>query len=383
MADRQTTGGYPKIATVIAADLPLAGQLAPGDWIHVRAVCATGRARRAAAARTASGRAGRMTALADALRAAFGDRRPGAAATGAVHDLQGRRPGRPARDRRPADELCAGRRASRGPRACRSPSSAAARIFSSRMPGVRGLVIRVRGGEVRQVAPDGIRADAGVTINGLVRWTITHGLAGLEAWAGTPGTVGGAIYRQRAFPGAQHQRFRRRGPPARIATARSRTCRRRRMEFAYDYSRLHRTGEIVLVGRFPGRPPASPSSCAPSRASRWPIESAPSRSRSPSAGCIFQNPDPARDPRAGGHSVVGRSAGRSRRTQRRARRRRAGVADARNFIVNEGRATAADVRALIDRCKHEVCGSTASGCAKRLCARIRAVRRPAREAAED
>jgi antagonist of KipI len=34
MADRQTTGGYPKIATVISADLPLAGQLAPGDWIQ-------------------------------------------------------------------------------------------------------------------------------------------------------------------------------------------------------------------------------------------------------------------------------------------------------------------------------------------------------------
>jgi biotin-dependent carboxylase-like uncharacterized protein len=37
MADRQTTGGYPKIATVISADLPLAGQVAPGDWIEFRA----------------------------------------------------------------------------------------------------------------------------------------------------------------------------------------------------------------------------------------------------------------------------------------------------------------------------------------------------------
>jgi antagonist of KipI len=37
MADRQTTGGYPKIATVITADLPLAGQLAPGDWIQFTA----------------------------------------------------------------------------------------------------------------------------------------------------------------------------------------------------------------------------------------------------------------------------------------------------------------------------------------------------------
>jgi len=34
MADRQTAGGYPKIAYVITADLPLAGQLAPGDFIE-------------------------------------------------------------------------------------------------------------------------------------------------------------------------------------------------------------------------------------------------------------------------------------------------------------------------------------------------------------
>ncbi|MFQ5992104.1 MAG: biotin-dependent carboxyltransferase family protein [Nitrospiraceae bacterium] len=33
MADRQTTGGYPKIAVVISADLPLAAQLVPGDRI--------------------------------------------------------------------------------------------------------------------------------------------------------------------------------------------------------------------------------------------------------------------------------------------------------------------------------------------------------------
>jgi antagonist of KipI len=34
MADRQTTGGYPQIATVITADLPVAGQLGPGDWVE-------------------------------------------------------------------------------------------------------------------------------------------------------------------------------------------------------------------------------------------------------------------------------------------------------------------------------------------------------------
>jgi antagonist of KipI len=36
MADRQTTGGYPKVATVITADIGLAGQLGPGDTISAK-----------------------------------------------------------------------------------------------------------------------------------------------------------------------------------------------------------------------------------------------------------------------------------------------------------------------------------------------------------
>ncbi|MCQ1530627.1 5-oxoprolinase subunit C family protein [Lutispora saccharofermentans] len=38
MADRQTTGGYTKIATVIWADLPLLAQMGPGDAVHFQAV---------------------------------------------------------------------------------------------------------------------------------------------------------------------------------------------------------------------------------------------------------------------------------------------------------------------------------------------------------
>jgi len=34
MADRQTAGGYAQLAIVISADMPLAGQLAPGDWVQ-------------------------------------------------------------------------------------------------------------------------------------------------------------------------------------------------------------------------------------------------------------------------------------------------------------------------------------------------------------
>src|SRR5713226_4647372 len=39
--------------------------------------------------------------------------------------------------------------------------------------GVRGLVVRTRGGEIHRLDADRVRADAAVTINGLVRWTIT------------------------------------------------------------------------------------------------------------------------------------------------------------------------------------------------------------------
>ena len=67
--------------------------------------------------------------------------------------------------------------------------------------GVRGLTLRIHGGESSQDGPDGVRADAGVTINGLVRWLASRGLAGLEAWAGTPGTVGGAICGNAHFQG--------------------------------------------------------------------------------------------------------------------------------------------------------------------------------------
>jgi len=33
MADRQTTGGYPRIGNVISVDLPLLAQLKPGDYV--------------------------------------------------------------------------------------------------------------------------------------------------------------------------------------------------------------------------------------------------------------------------------------------------------------------------------------------------------------
>jgi UDP-N-acetylmuramate dehydrogenase len=218
--------------------------------------------------------------------------------------------------------------------------------------GIRGLVIRLRGGQIRAAAAGCIRADAGVTINGLVRWTITHGLAGLEAWAGTPGTVGGAIFGNAHFKGRNISDLIELvtlvGPQGEVEDVRPED-----MEFRYDFSRLHRTREAVLSADFrvvPGSPDLLRAVARDSLAYRKRTQPL----ASPSAGCIFQNPDPVRDRVPDG---IPWSAG--------ALVDRAGLKGAReggarvsathgNFIVNEGPATARDIRALVERCKREV-----------------------------
>jgi UDP-N-acetylmuramate dehydrogenase len=218
--------------------------------------------------------------------------------------------------------------------------------------GVRGLVIRVRGGEVRSVAPDAVRADAGVTINGLVRWTINHGLAGLEAWAGTPGTVGGAIHGNAHFQGRNMGELVERVTVATLAGEVT-DVPAAEMEFGYDTSRLQRTGEKALSADFrvgAGDPAALRTTARASLAYRkrtQPLES-------PSAGCIFQNPNPARDRLPDG---IPFSAGAlvDRAGLKGAREGRAQVSTTHaNFIVNEGGASASDIRRLIERCKAAV-----------------------------
>lgn len=218
--------------------------------------------------------------------------------------------------------------------------------------GVRGLVLRIHGGEVRLIDQGTVRADAGVTINGLVRWTLGHGVAGIEAWAGTPGTVGGATYGNAHFQGRLISELLIR---VRLLTpeGEERLVETSDMAFGYDYSRLHRTSEIVLSAEFAigaGDPTALRRVARESLAFRkrtQPLEKA-------SAGCIFQNPDPAQDRVPEG---VPWSAG--------ALVDRAGLKDVSeggarvsprhgNFIVNDGGANAADIARLIARCRTAV-----------------------------
>jgi len=125
------------------------------------------------------------------------------------------------------------------------------------------------------------------------------------------------------------------------------------MEFGYDRSRLQRTHEIVLAVEFRtgrGDPAALRATARESLAYRkrtQPLSSA-------SAGCIFQNPDPAVDRIPDG---IPASAG---ALVDRAGLKGSGSGGARvspahgNFIVNEGDASAAAIRALIEECRVRV-----------------------------
>ena len=219
--------------------------------------------------------------------------------------------------------------------------------------GVRGVVLRTRGGDVTRIDDRLIKADAAVTINGLVRWTINKGYAGLEAWAGTPGTVGGAIYGNAHWKKTnigdlvESVRLIKRDGTLLQAPA-------DRMEFDYDYSRLKDTGEIVLWVAFKVTAGADPAALRAVARESLAFRKRTQPLESPSAGCIFMNPDAVRDrvpadiPASAGALVdraglKGASRGGARVSPTHA-----------NFIITDGSAKASAIHALVEECRAAV-----------------------------
>jgi UDP-N-acetylmuramate dehydrogenase len=223
--------------------------------------------------------------------------------------------------------------------------------------GVRGLTLRIHGGEIVEDGSRTVRADAGVTVNGLVRWLAGRGLAGLQAWAGTPGTIGGAICGNAHFQGrliSEHvvsvRVLTRSGDVLDVPV--------QDMAFAYDRSRIQGSGEIVLSVVFAVMPGAAPDDLRAEARNSLAFRKRTQPLHQSSAGCIFQNPGPEQLVPEG----VPRSAG--------ALIDRAGLKGASsggavvsplhaNFIVAAPGSRAADVRALVERCRDAV--SQASG----------------------
>ena len=206
--------------------------------------------------------------------------------------------------------------------------------------GIPGIVVKLGRGFGRvdwTEKTDGAsaRAGAAVQLGRLARAAAERGLAGLEFAEGIPGTVGGALFMNAGAYGGDVARavavvegLGRDGTPRRLAAS-SLAFGYRRTELPAGFVvtavgfRLRRDDPVRVRGRM-----------AEARARRL----AAQPHGQPNGGSVFKNP-------AGDHAgrlieaagLKGARAGRARISERHA-----------NFIVNEGGARAADVKALMD-----------------------------------
>ena len=210
--------------------------------------------------------------------------------------------------------------------------------------GFRGVVIQNKASDIHLVGLKGrhnsdeekkevfVEAESGTLFNHLIRYTVSEGLQGLEGFLGTPGTIGGALYNNAHFKDKLVGDY---VSSAVILTKEGRKdVDRSYFQFAYDYSILHKTHDILLSAIFrllPGN-----------KAELWKeaTESVTRRRDTqpldlPSSGCAWKNVESGKlstgylidecglkEQSVGGAKISGKHA---------------------NFIVNEGKASAQDV----------------------------------------
>jgi UDP-N-acetylmuramate dehydrogenase len=195
-------------------------------------------------------------------------------------------------------------------------------------PGLRG--IRFAGSEAT--------AESGALLSRLVKMAAERGLDGLVGAAGIPGTVGGAIVMNAGTSGGEVS--------DRIvwveisdASGEERRIPKQELRFAYRASRLQGSRALLLAAHFhldpaPGKPLLDQVRAFCDRRK----ESQPLQM--PNAGCVWRNPPSG--PSAGQlideAGLKGLAVGGAQVSEQHA-----------NFIINRGGATAADVRALMER----------------------------------
>lgn len=218
--------------------------------------------------------------------------------------------------------------------------------------GIRGLVVRSRHGEICQSSAETVRASAGVTLNGLVRWMVRRGISGIEAWAGTPGTVGGAVAGNAHFGGRLlSERIRGVGLVGKDMSEERVSASD--MNFGYDVSRIQTSKEVILWAEFKTGEASKAELVECSRKSlRYRKSTQPLAE--PSAGCVFKNPPITDAEIASGNTcsagalidragLKGCGEGAVRVSERHA-----------NFFVTKPPARASDVKVLMERCQQTV-----------------------------
>ena len=209
--------------------------------------------------------------------------------------------------------------------------------------GVRGLVIR---NAAARIELDGryVRAESGAVVwPDLIERTVAAGLGGLEHYVGIPSTVGGALWQNLHFLSPDRRRTVFIEEVLAGAEVLAADGGRRRVApdyfcFGYDYSVLHERDDIVLCARFRLTPGAEADLRRTMSANLgWRRERHPPLDSEPSAGSIFKKTEGVGAGRLIDQcGLKGFRIGDAQISPRHA-----------NIIVNRGRATAADVCALI------------------------------------
>lgn len=207
--------------------------------------------------------------------------------------------------------------------------------------GIRGAVLHLKHLRRLEIAPTGqVKAGGGLPLMTLIRATTAQGLAGLEALAGIPGTVGGGVAMNAGAGGQQLADVVE--SATLLGTTGETIWSRERLQFGYRRSAL--AGEWILVEADLGFRRDSAARLAEIVRQRLAQRRAAQQVGGPNAGSVFRNPpeQPAwklieqaglRGARVGGARVAERHA---------------------NFIVNTGDARARDIIELIDRIRDEV-----------------------------
>jgi UDP-N-acetylmuramate dehydrogenase len=202
--------------------------------------------------------------------------------------------------------------------------------------GLSGVLLRLTG-DLAKVRFEGTRvlAGGGVALPRLARRTVSQGLAGLEALAGFPSTVGGAVVMNAGSYGAEICDVLE-GVRVVSPQGEARELETGALAASYRTTRLQGSGEIVSLARFrlhPGDAVAGLARIQELNRRRW--SSLPSGH--PNAGSIFRNPPgDAAGRLIDACGLKGRRSGKAEISPRHA-----------NVIVNLGSATARDVLALM------------------------------------
>jgi UDP-N-acetylmuramate dehydrogenase len=187
-----------------------------------------------------------------------------------------------------------------------------------------------------------VHSDSGVVVPTLLRFCVRWGLGGVEGLGGVPGTVGGALVMN---AGTHEGEVGDVVEEMYVVTSRGEAQTLRPGDFRFEYRKLHLPSPVLIVGALMALRPR------PSAEVQQEIRDLVSyRKRTqptglPSAGCLFKNPPGA----APAGKLIDDAGLKGLRVGG------ACVSDVHaNYVVNDGKATAADVLDLMSQVKERV-----------------------------